>query len=221
MSSMPLVCRLCSFYYGKAAYLTKDIAALKQYYDSTYMVITHNDGCKSARIPLRRGVRQGSPLSPILGCIVINMLIRWIEDAGGGMSHLSGVITGIMAYCDDTTLTTEDLVCRDYSSGQYCQWVGVSTNRWLSDMSLAYPNSKAIISKGETGLLHQCTALDDDLAPMVRWDMQHAVLRWGCNSLEEASKESSLQRKRWTSTGSLCTRWLSHISSRWRVEWDH
>ncbi len=86
-----------------------NIAALKQYYDSDYMVIMHNDGCKSARISLRRGVRQGCPLSPILGCIVINMLIRWVEDAGGGMSHPSGVITTIMTYCDDTTLTTEDL----------------------------------------------------------------------------------------------------------------
>ena len=51
--------------------------------------------------------------------------------------------------------------------------------------------------------------------------MQNTVLQWGCNSLEEASKETSLQRKRWTSTGSLCTRWLSHISERWRVEWNH
>jgi hypothetical protein len=75
-----------------------DIATLKQYYDSVYMVIMHNRGCKSARIPLRRGVRQGCPLSPILGCIMINMLIRWVEDAGGGMSHPSVVITTIMVF---------------------------------------------------------------------------------------------------------------------------
>jgi hypothetical protein len=62
--------------------------------------------------------------------------------------------------------------------------------------SLAYPNSKVIIIKEETGLLHQCTALDNDLTRMVRWDMQNTVLRWGCNALEESSKESSFQRKR-------------------------
>jgi hypothetical protein len=62
--------------------------------------------------------------------------------------------------------------------------------------SLAYPNTKAIIIKEETGLLHQCTSLDDDLVRMVRWDMQNTVLQWGCNSLEETSKESSFQWKR-------------------------
>ena len=239
------------------------------------------------------------------------------------MSHPSGVITKIMAYCDDTTLTTEDLTSihglfeRTYI---YCQWVGVNINHSKSEIvgydfksqkvistaslklgpnnlrqvapsepvkflgtrvtikldmtpernyiiqkvkewskvlnnhpyhpsqvncitqiavlaivkfsaalaqwddvsirqldtvirqtqrkawklppgcpdlalwagedhgSLAYPNSKAIIIKEETGLLHQCTSLDDDLARMVRWDMQNTVLRWGCNSLEETSK---------------------------------
>jgi hypothetical protein len=66
--------------------------------------------------------------------------------------------------------------------------------------SLTYPNSKSIIIKEETGLLHQYTALDDDITRMVQWDMQNTVLRWGCNSLEETSKESSFQRKRWSST---------------------
>ncbi len=93
----------------KSSFPDHDIAVLMQYYDSVYMVITHNGGCKSTRILLRRGVWQGCPLSPILGCIVINMLIRWVDDAGGGMSHPSGVMTKIMDYCDDTTLTREDL----------------------------------------------------------------------------------------------------------------
>ena len=125
-----------------------DLVAMKQYYDSAYMVITHNDGCKSARIPLRRGVRQGCPLSPILGCIVINMLIRWVEDAGGGMSHLSGVITKIMLYCDDTTLTTEDLTSmqglfeRTYT---YCQWVVVNINHGKSEVvGYDFKSQKAI-----------------------------------------------------------------------------
>jgi hypothetical protein len=45
--------------------------------------------------------------------------------------------------------------------------------------SLTYPNSKTIIIKEETGLLYQCTTLDDDHERMVRWDMQNTVLRWG------------------------------------------
>ena len=70
-----------------------DIASLQQYYSTSYMTIVHGDGTKSARIPLRRGLRQGCPLSPILGSFVVNALIRWIEDHGGGLHHPSGVET--------------------------------------------------------------------------------------------------------------------------------
>ncbi len=85
----------------KSGLSDQDIMVLKQYYDSNYMIITHNDDWKSAHIPLRRGVWQGCPLSHILGCIVINMIIRWVEDTGGDMSHPSGIITEIMTYCDE------------------------------------------------------------------------------------------------------------------------
>jgi hypothetical protein len=58
-------------------------------------------------------VRQGCPLSPILGCIVINMLIRWVEDAGGGMSHASGVIKKIMVYINHSK---SEIVGYDFKS---------------------------------------------------------------------------------------------------------
>jgi hypothetical protein len=108
-----------------------DMATLQQYYSTAYMTIVHGDGTKSARIPLRRGLRQGCPLSPILGSFVVNALIRWIEDHGGGLHHPSGVETSVSAFCDDLTLTTEDVAAmkglfqRVYD---YCQWVGVNIN---------------------------------------------------------------------------------------------
>jgi hypothetical protein len=95
------------------------------------MTIVHGDGTKSARIPLRRGLCQGCPLSPILGSFVVNALIRWIEDHGGGIHHPTGVETSVAAFCDDLTLTTEDVATmkdlfqRVYD---YCQWAGVNIN---------------------------------------------------------------------------------------------
>jgi hypothetical protein len=80
-----------------------------------------------------------------------------------------------LAQWDDTSTRQLDMVIRQ------TQWKAWKLPPGCPDLalwagedhgSLPYPNSKAIIIKEETGLLHQCTALDDDLARMVRWDMQ-------------------------------------------------
>jgi hypothetical protein len=108
-----------------------DIVVLQRYNITTYMIIVHGDGVKSSRIPLRHGLRQGCPLSPILGSFVVNVLIRWIDDHGGGLHHPSGVESTVTAFCDDLTLTTEDVTSmkglfqRVYD---YCQWTGVNTD---------------------------------------------------------------------------------------------
>jgi hypothetical protein len=115
-----------------------DIVALQQYYSTAYMTIVHGDGTKSARIPLRRGLSQGCPLSHILGSFVVNALIRWIEDPGGGLHHPIDVDISVAAFCDDLTLTTEDVASmkdlfqRVYD---YCQWAGVNINLNKSEVT--------------------------------------------------------------------------------------
>jgi hypothetical protein len=130
--------------------------------------------------------------------------VNWITEI-----VVLAVVKFSLAQWDDTSIRQLDTVIRQIQRKTWklppgcldlALWAGQDHG------SLAYPNSKAIIIKEETGLLHQCIALDDDIARMVHWDMQNPVLRWDCNSLEETSKESSFQRKRWSSTGSLCKR---------------
>jgi hypothetical protein len=68
---------------------------------------------------------------------VVNTLIRWIEDLGGGFHHPSGVEPSLAAFCD-LTLTTEDVVAmkglfqRVYD---YCQWAGVNINLNKSEVA--------------------------------------------------------------------------------------
>ncbi len=53
-----------------------DVQALDRYYALAHMRVIHADGQKSAVIPLGRGLRQGCPLSPILGGLVVNAMLR-------------------------------------------------------------------------------------------------------------------------------------------------
>ena len=52
-----------------------DVQALESYYEHSHMRVIHADSEKSAKIPLHRGLRQGCPLSPILGGIVVNAML--------------------------------------------------------------------------------------------------------------------------------------------------
>jgi len=44
-----------------------DVQALESYYEHSHMRVIHANGGKSAKIPLHRSLRQGCPLSTILG----------------------------------------------------------------------------------------------------------------------------------------------------------
>ena len=87
----------------------QDVEALEQYYASAYMQVTDEDGTASAEIPLHRGLRQGCPLSPILGGMMVNVMIRWLETKGGGIKHGSGIETNNLCFADDTTLLADDM----------------------------------------------------------------------------------------------------------------
>jgi len=52
---------------GKFGMNENDVQILESCYEHSHMRVIHADGEKSAKIPLHRGLRQGCPLSPILG----------------------------------------------------------------------------------------------------------------------------------------------------------
>ncbi len=84
-----------------------------------------------------------------------------------------------LAQWDDTSIRQLDTVIRQIRRKTWKLPPGCPDLALWSGQdhgSLAYPNSKAIIIKEETGQLHQCTALDDDITRMVQWDMQNTVL---------------------------------------------
>jgi len=49
-----------------------NVQALESCYEHLHMRVVHANGEKSAKIPLHCGLRQGCPLSPILGGVVVN-----------------------------------------------------------------------------------------------------------------------------------------------------
>ena len=115
-----------------------DVSALERYYASSYMQIAHSDGQKSANIPLGRGLRQGCPLSPILGGMVVNAMLRWVEQQGGGVRHSSGVETNVLAFADDATLLTEEtgqMAKLMQCVHEFCKWAGVNINLGKSEVT--------------------------------------------------------------------------------------
>jgi len=88
-----------------------DVQALESYYEHPHIRVIHTDGEKSARIPLHRGLRQGCPLSPILGGVVVNAILRWLDFKGGGLSQ-GDVVTNTLCFADfadDSMLMTTNV----------------------------------------------------------------------------------------------------------------
>lgn len=56
---------------------------------------------------VKRGIRQGDPLSPLLFNMVIDYVIERIESAGLGFSWF-GIQTGVLAFADDLVLLTDN-----------------------------------------------------------------------------------------------------------------
>ena len=66
------------------------------------MRVIHADGEKSAKIPLHRSLRQGCPLSFILGEVVVYATLRWLDFKGRGLSQ-GDVVTSTLCFADDST----------------------------------------------------------------------------------------------------------------------
>jgi len=89
------------------------------------MHVENNNGTTSAKIPLCRGL---CPLSTILGGMMVDTMIRWLETYGGGVQHGSGVVTNNLCFANDTILISEGLLhmtVRLDCTHQFCTWAGV------------------------------------------------------------------------------------------------
>jgi len=114
-----------------------DVQALESYYEHSHMRVSHSDGEKSAKIPLHRGLRQGCPLSPILGGVVVNAMLRWLDFKGGGLSQ-GDVVTNTLCFADDSTLMTtnvHDMNVLLACVNSYCQWAGVKINMGKTEVT--------------------------------------------------------------------------------------
>jgi len=114
-----------------------DVQALESYYEHSHMRVIHADGEKSAKILLHRGLRQGCPLSPILGGVVVNAMLRWLDFKGGGLSQ-GDVVTNTLCFADDSTFmatNVHDMNVLLACVNSYCQWAGVKINMGKTEVT--------------------------------------------------------------------------------------
>ena len=81
------------------------------FYNGAYMRIIINDRL-SDEVPLRRGVRQGDPLSPLLYILCVEVLANLIRESNAVKGFLlpgaHGRYTKVRQYADDTTTILKD-----------------------------------------------------------------------------------------------------------------
>ena len=115
------------------------------------MQVRHADGSLSAKVKLSRGLRQGCPLSPVLGGLVVNVMIRGLAAIGGGTTHPSGARLNTLVFADDTTFLTESLLDMQRlfdNVHQFCAWAGVHISLGKSEVTgYDYGNARPLVTK--------------------------------------------------------------------------
>ncbi|XP_067391072.1 uncharacterized protein [Emydura macquarii macquarii] len=79
---------------------------LQELYDGSTTTIHLTEG-ETAEIPIRSGVKQGCPLSPIIFNLAMEPLIRSISNSPRGF-ELHGERVNILAYTDNLVLIMDD-----------------------------------------------------------------------------------------------------------------
>jgi hypothetical protein len=104
--------------------------AIKHYYDIAKVVICTSDNQMSEAIDSQVGVKQGGPMSPILFSIYVNQMLELVVESGWTCT-LNGIRTGIVAYADDTTTSSETAENTQKTLNlitEYCHEHGVAIN---------------------------------------------------------------------------------------------
>jgi len=81
----------------------EEVEMLRRYFSDAGFTIRDQRGHVSARIPLRRGFRQGDPISPLLGSIIAECLSRLIDHQGLGFKGEDGAQHSHLFFVDDLT----------------------------------------------------------------------------------------------------------------------
>jgi hypothetical protein len=89
------------------------------YKNCTSQIITGNTITNP--FPIRRGVRQGDTLSPLLFILVIDILLNNIEKQNSGY-QLQNVKIPAQALADDITILTNDAEQMEHAWNIICQW---------------------------------------------------------------------------------------------------
>ena len=63
----------------------EEVQMLRQYYQNATFSVKFDDGRKSAKIPLKRGVKKGKPLSLLLASVVSDLFSRRLYFQGIGI----------------------------------------------------------------------------------------------------------------------------------------
>jgi len=89
--------------------LDENLIALIMDMNTENSTVINTDFGNTDPVQIQRGIRQGCPLSPLLFCLYIEPLLRWIWDQHNGyrMSQEPEVKIPMLAYMDDLVILTE------------------------------------------------------------------------------------------------------------------
>ncbi|CAM4585880.1 unnamed protein product [Lepidochelys kempii] len=103
--------------------------AIREMYEGCSTTIRSVEG-ETAEIPIRCGVKQGCPLSPIIFNLAMEPLLRAISKGAGGF-NLHGERVSVLAYADDLVLTADDpenLQRMLDATSRVADWMGLRFN---------------------------------------------------------------------------------------------
>lgn len=149
-----------------------------QYYMKAYTIIKTNRNEYTNKIFIKKGVRQGDPLSPLLFNMCIEPLIRLIKSTKIGYKFKGNkeLMVNIMAYADDILITTNSIQEMEIlfnKLGDYCRWanININVNKCGSASTFQLPN-------GEIGQKVTHFTINNDKIPDIGYNKQMKYL--GC-----------------------------------------